>query len=96
MSHERIRQADAADVHHHEVPAVTGTAAGAPDEGLIRAQHAAEHVVLPPPTYWPIGLAFAITLLAWSVVTSLLITAVGLVIFAVALAGWIGDLLHED
>jgi hypothetical protein len=39
-------------------------------------------------------LALAITFLAWGLVTSLLISAVGAALFAVALAGWIGELRH--
>jgi hypothetical protein len=61
-----------------------------------RESPAAEHPVLPRPTYWPAALAFAITLLAWGIVTSWLIGAVGLALFVLAIAGWIGDLLHEN
>jgi hypothetical protein len=39
-------------------------------------------------------LALGITFLAWGIVTSLLISAVGLILFALALAGWIGELRH--
>ena len=49
---------------------------------------------LPQPTYWPAVLALGITFLAWGLVTSLVISGVGLVLFALALAGWIGDLRH--
>jgi hypothetical protein len=55
-----------------------------------------EHAHLPSPTYWPAVLALGITFLAWGIVTSLLIAGVGLLLFAVALGGWIGDLLHEN
>lgn len=56
--------------------------------------------VLPPekppePGVWPITLALAITLLVWGLVTSLIITGVGLVLFAVAMVGWIRDIRHE-
>ena len=57
---------------------------------------ALEHIALPLPTYWPAVLALAITLLAWSVITSWFIFGVGLLLFVVGLAGWIGDLLHGD
>ena len=49
---------------------------------------------LPRPTYWPAVLALAITLLLWGVVTTFLISGVGLALFALALAGWIGELRH--
>lgn len=55
----------------------------------------AAHPTLPPPTYWPAALAFAITLIAWSFVTSSLIFFVGLLFLFLAIGGWIGDLLHE-
>ncbi len=53
-----------------------------------------DHSELPQPTYWPAVLALGITFLAWGIVTSLVISAVGLVLFALALAGWIGELRH--
>jgi hypothetical protein len=31
----------------------------------------------------------------WGIVTSLVIVTVGLAVFAVALAGWIGEIRHE-
>ncbi|HSH82076.1 MAG TPA: hypothetical protein VLA19_26410, partial [Herpetosiphonaceae bacterium] len=58
--------------------------------------HRPEHLELPAPTYWPAVLAFAITLLAWSLVTSTLIATIGIAVFILALAGWIGDLQHEQ
>ncbi len=57
--------------------------------------HVPEHLDLPPPTYWPAALAFGITLLAWGLITSYIIIGIGLIIVVVALAGWIGELLHE-
>jgi len=39
-------------------------------------------------------MAFGILLLAWGLVTTLLISGVGLVLFALALAGWIGALRY--
>jgi hypothetical protein len=50
---------------------------------------------LPEPSVWPATLALAITLLVWGLVTSLIITGVGLALFATALAGWIRDIRHE-
>ncbi len=55
-----------------------------------------EHEHLPRPTYWPAALALGITFLAWAIVTSPLIAVVGMLLFALALGGWIGDLLHEN
>ena len=50
---------------------------------------------LPEPTVWPAALALGITFLVWGLVTSLIITAAGGLLFAVALAGWIRDIRHE-
>ena len=50
---------------------------------------------LPRPTYWPATLALATTLALLGPVTLMPITAVGIVVGAVALIGWIGELLHE-
>lgn len=68
---------------------------GAPDAVAPLDWHPVEHTHLPQPTYWPAVLALAITFLAWSIVTAPLIAVVGIVLFALAGGGWIGDLLHE-
>ena len=49
---------------------------------------------LPKPTAWPATLALAITFLLWGLASSLIISGVGAVVFAVALTGWIGDIRH--
>jgi len=50
---------------------------------------------LPEPCFWPAALALGITFLVWGLVTSLIITGVGFMLFAVALAGWIQAIRHE-
>ena len=50
---------------------------------------------LPQPTYWPAIMAAAICFGLWGVLTSALLTAVGLVGVVVAAIGWIGDLRDE-
>ena len=52
-----------------------------------------EHV--PRPTYWPAILALAATLALLGPVTLMPITAVGLLLGAAALIGWIGEILNE-
>ncbi|MFL5731700.1 MAG: hypothetical protein ACJ78Q_00750 [Chloroflexia bacterium] len=52
-----------------------------------------EHI--PLPTYWPAGLALGVTLLLWGLITSPLLTIIGLIVFATSLAGWIGELRNE-
>lgn len=43
---------------------------------------------LPSPSYWPIILAFGIALIAVGVVSTILISLVGIVVLLVAIAGW--------
>ena len=50
---------------------------------------------MPEPSVWPAALALGIALLLWGLVTSLIITGTGLVLFFTALAGWIRDIRHE-
>jgi len=70
----------------HEIPHIE------PDPGwnLPRPAH------LPHPTYWPAVLALGIVFLAWGLVTNVIVTIVGVVIFFVALLGWIGDMRHDS
>ena len=49
---------------------------------------------LPRPTYWPAVLALGIIFLLWGLVTSWIVSAVGLGLLILAAAGWIGDLRH--
>jgi hypothetical protein len=51
-----------------------------------------EHI--PRPTYWPAVMAVGVTFMFWGVVTSFAVSVVGLLLFIIALAGWIGDMLH--
>lgn len=46
------------------------------------------------PTYWPAVLALGITFALLGPVTNMAVSAVGLAMAVVALAGWIGDILH--
>ena len=51
--------------------------------------------VVPPATYTPVGAAFGVVFLAWGLLTSPIVSAVGLVIFVASLVGWIGGIFHE-
>jgi hypothetical protein len=67
---------------------------------LAPSQSRSGWTVLPPekppkPGVWPVTLALGITFLVWGLVTSPIITGVGLGLFAVAMAGWIRDIRHE-
>jgi len=48
---------------------------------------------IPPPTIWPIGLAFGILFIFWGFIASLGLTFAGIIIMIVSLAGWIADLI---
>ncbi len=50
---------------------------------------------LPPPTAWPVGVAFAVTLILWGFASALMITGIGVALFIASLAGWVGDIRHE-
>jgi hypothetical protein len=49
----------------------------------------------PQPTFWPAALALGTVLLLWGLVTSPVVTAVGLVLLAASIAGWLGKMRHE-
>jgi len=48
---------------------------------------------MPAPTFWPIVLAAGITMLAMGLVTSWLFSIVGAIVFVLALANWLAQLL---
>lgn len=52
--------------------------------------------VLAGPTCWPAGVALGSTLLAWGLITSVIVLVIGLITFAVSLTGWIQDIRHEN
>jgi hypothetical protein len=52
-----------------------------------------EHI--PSPTAWPAALALGTTFFAWGIVTSPVVLAMGLGLFAVALFGWVGEIRHD-
>ena len=52
-------------------------------------------VHLPSPSVWPFVLGGGVTLAAFGIPTNLLFTAVGAVLVAWALVGWIGDMRRE-
>lgn len=50
---------------------------------------------LPKPTYWPFFAALGLMFLGWGMVTHWLISLMGLIVFVIALIGWINLLRHE-
>lgn len=49
----------------------------------------------PKPGVWPAMLALGITFLVWGLVTSLIISGIGALLFTLALTGWVRDIRHE-
>lgn len=43
---------------------------------------------LPPPSYWPIVLAFGMTLICAGVVSNIIVSIFGVIVTIVAIAGW--------
>lgn len=58
--------------------------------------HPAVPEELPQPTFWPVFLALGVVFLFWGILTSLLISATGLVISGISLFGWITDMGSEN
>jgi hypothetical protein len=50
---------------------------------------------IPRPTYAPAAAAFGVTFVFWGVVTTPIISAVGVVVFAVAVAVWVREARDE-
>lgn len=50
---------------------------------------------MPEPTIWPAVLALGTVLFLWGLVTSFIMTATGLILLAVSLAGWLREMRHE-
>lgn len=57
--------------------------------------HLARPVRLPKPTYWPFMLALGLAFMFWGLLTTWIIGVAGLLVFGIALAGWITNLRHE-
>lgn len=70
---------------------------------LPEGWHKPKPDVLPKPGYWPFLLALGIAFMLWGLAvgfnevfsTIIIVSGLGLILFIVALAGWIGDLRDE-
>ncbi len=51
---------------------------------------------LPEPTAWPLVLALGACLMAWGVVTSWIVSGVGLLLFVAGTGGWVARMRHEQ
>ncbi len=52
--------------------------------------------IIPAPTYWPFVLSLGATLLGLGVLTSNIISAVGAVLFILAVIKWVGELCSDN
>jgi|SwirhisoilCB2_FD_contig_31_4999725_length_303_multi_3_in_0_out_0_1 hypothetical protein len=57
--------------------------------------HRAPPEHLPRPTYWPVVMALGIAFTGWGLISTPLLSVVGLLLFGLALAGWIGEMWDE-
>jgi hypothetical protein len=51
---------------------------------------------LPEPTYWPAVLAIGVVSILWGIVTTFIISGIGFVLTALAIYGWVRELLYEQ
>ncbi len=47
---------------------------------------------IPQPTFWPVFLAFGVLLLFWGLISSFIMSAIGALVVAVSVSGWVSDL----
>jgi hypothetical protein len=50
----------------------------------------------PPPTFWPVSLAMSIIFILWGIISTWVISVVGLILFGISVRGWVMDLLNEQ
>jgi hypothetical protein len=74
----------------HEARAPEDRAGSKEDWSIARPE------IIPRPTAWPAGVAFGITFLMWSLLTSTVLSVAGLAVLVASLAGWIGEIRHEE
>lgn len=65
------------------------------DGTLRRGWNPVPNEDMPRPTFWPAALALGGVLLLWGFVTSWVVVGMGLVLLAVSIAGWLGEMRHE-
>lgn len=56
--------------------------------------HEGHGIHLPAPTAWPAFMAFAVSMFTAGLIVNTYFSFAALIIFAISLIGWIGDLLH--
>ena len=64
--------------------------------GVDYPEHPSDPSIIPDATYWPVSLAFGITLFLWGFITFAIVSLAGLIYIFVSLSGWITDLNNEE
>ncbi|HMA35208.1 MAG TPA: hypothetical protein VKY74_12130 [Chloroflexia bacterium] len=78
------------------LPAAERPASEPPNLPLRPGWHRPRPARLPPPSYWPTVLALGVMFLFWGLVSSLIVSGVGLVLLGIGLAGWVGELRRAE
>jgi cytochrome c oxidase subunit 1 len=53
-----------------------------------KTKHEEVQIHMPSPSYWPITLAFGLALIAIGVVSSIIVSILGVLVLLTAIAGW--------
>ncbi len=61
----------------------------------MKNQYKAKPTKLPKPTYWPFFLALGLVILLAGILSNIIVSLIGLIVFVVALYGWLSDLYDE-
>lgn len=64
-------------------------------EPLVDHEPDGAHIHLPPPTIWPPTVAFGVALAGFGLVTTFILSFLGIAIMIYAIAQWVQELRHE-
>lgn len=75
-----------------------GTGGLSPDNGgkSLEGWNIPKPEAIPSPTHWPFMLSLGATLMGLGILTSNLISIVGIVLFILAIVKWVGELSREE
>jgi hypothetical protein len=66
-----------------------------PDDELEAPSDPGEHIHLPPPTIWPVTVASGVALAGFGLVTTEVVSIIGLLVMVWGINGWVQELRHE-
>jgi hypothetical protein len=61
----------------------------------VAEEHAEEHVHLPPQSMWPVTTAFGVALGGLGLMTTTVLSLIGILIMIWGIASWVQELRHE-